>query len=83
LDDAAVASALQSCPGQVAAGFNRFLYAEIEPKAESSDQTVLLRDARFGGIPGRYGFATTPVTVDAGLRYVPDGRPCPRSGLAW
>lgn len=78
LDDAAVTAALQSCPGEVAEGFNRFLYAEIVPDTRSGERTVLLRDARFGGIPGRYGFATTRVVVDANLRYVPDGRPCPR-----
>ena len=83
LDDASVEAALATCPGEVAAGFNRFMYAEVRDSTASGERTVLLRDARFGGVPGRYGFATTPVVIDAGLRYVPDGRPCPRSVVRW
>lgn len=82
LRDPAVEVALQTCPGEVALSFNRFLYAEVDPMPDGS-RTVLLRDARFATVPGRYGFATTPVRLDTGLRPVPDERPCPKFGSAW
>jgi hypothetical protein len=82
LDDPAVAAALAKCPGRVAGSFNRFLYAEVEPR-DDGGSTVLLRDSRFATVERGYAFATTPVDLDANLRPLADGRPCPRLPAAW
>lgn len=82
LSDPAVQAAMQTCPGVVASAFNRYLYAEVD-RSMDGRRTVLLRDARFETIPGRGGFATTPVTLDANLRPVADARTCPKIGGSW
>jgi inner membrane protein len=77
LDDPAVQAALGTCPGQVAFAFNRFLYAEVDPKPDGG-KVVYLKDARFGDLAGRSGFSTTPVELQPDLVQAPDDRVCPK-----
>jgi hypothetical protein len=82
LDDPAVRVALTTCAGRVAASFDRYMFAEVRPSGDGG-RTVLLRDARFAGAPGPYGFATTPVVLASDLTPAPDARPCPLLGRSW
>jgi inner membrane protein len=76
LEDPAVAAALATCPGRIALGFNRFLFASVTREANGG-ATVRLGDARFGDHPAAAGNSTTKVQLDRSLAPLPDDRTCP------
>jgi hypothetical protein len=75
LGSPAARAALATCPGQVAASFNRFLYAEAHPTP--GGVTVFLWDARFGRSGSPRGIGVTPVELGPDLHPRDDARPCP------
>jgi inner membrane protein len=82
LDDPAVRAAARTCAGATAVDFSRVLLAEVERRPDGG-ASVVLKDARFGDVPGRYGFAATRVELGPSLEPLPDSRPCPRLPGSW